>query len=53
MTSTKNQDFDPPLPVHMRPHGPDPPSPLWTSTCSRHENDEIHTALLKWLVGLQ
>ena len=32
-------------PVHMRPHGPDPP--LWTSTRSRHE---IHTALLKWLV---
>jgi len=24
MTSTKNQVFDPP-PVHMRPHGPDPP----------------------------
>src|SRR6218665_2993626 len=34
-------------PVHMRPHGPDPPPPLWTSTHGRHE---IHTALLKWLV---
>src|SRR6218665_570640 len=37
----------PPVPpIHMRPHGPDPP-PLWMSTHSRHE---IHTALLKWLV---
>src|SRR6218665_3345490 len=34
-------------PVHMRPHMPDPPPPLWTSTHGRHE---IHTALLKWLV---
>src|SRR6218665_321037 len=33
--------------VDMRPHGPDPPSPLWMSTHGRHE---IHTALLKWLV---
>src|SRR6218665_999571 len=32
----------------MRPHEQDPPtSPLWTSTCGRHE---IHTALLKRLV---
>jgi len=45
MTSTKNQVFDPPPPVHMHPHGPDPP--LWTSTRGRHE---IHTALLKRLV---
>ena len=34
-------------PVHTRPDGPDPPSPLWTSTRGRYE---IHTALLKWLV---
>jgi len=46
MTSTKNHVFDPPPPVHMRPHEPDP-LPLWTSTRSRHE---IHNALLKWLV---
>src|SRR6218665_989313 len=46
MKSTKNPVFDPPPPVHMRPHGPDPP-PLWTSTRGRHE---IHTALLKRLV---
>ena len=41
----KNRVFDPP--VHMRPHGPDPPPPLWTSTRGWHE---IHNALLKWLV---
>jgi len=38
MTSTKNQVFDPPPPVHMGRT----PSPLWTSTRGRHE---IHTAL--------
>ena len=42
----KNQVFDPLPPVHMRPHGPDPP-PLVDATRGRHE---IHTALLKWLV---
>src|SRR6218665_677895 len=47
MTSTKNQVFDPPPPVHMRPHGTDPLPLLWASTHGRHE---IHTALLKWLV---
>ena len=41
----KKSGFWPPPPVHMRPHGSDPP--LWTSTRGRHE---IHTALLKWLV---
>ena len=39
--------FIAPPPVHMRPHGPDPPPPMWTSTRGRHE---IHTALLKRLV---
>ena len=34
-------------PVHMRPHGPDPPTPLVDVHTRRHE---IHTALLKWLV---
>src|SRR6218665_2366727 len=43
----KNQVFDPPPPVHMGPHGPGPPPPLWTST---HGRQEIHTALLEWLV---
>src|SRR6218665_586912 len=43
--STKKSRFDPP--VHMRPHGPDPLLPLWTSTHGRHE---IHTTLLEWLV---
>src|SRR6218665_3671359 len=38
MTSTKNQIFGPPS-----PHA----SPLWTSTCGRHE---IHITLLKRLV---
>ena len=42
----KNRVFGP-LPVHMRSHEPDPPTPLWTSTCGRHE---IHIALLKQLV---
>ena len=44
----KNHVFDPPLPpVLMRPHGPDPLPPLWTS---KHGLHKIHTALLKWLV---
>jgi len=33
----------------VRPHKPDAPPPLWTSTCGRHE---IHVALLKQLVQL-
>src|SRR6218665_607739 len=47
MTSTKNKVFDPLPPVHRRPYGPDPLSPLWTSTRGRHE---IHIAFLKRLV---
>jgi len=43
MTSKKKIGILTPLPpVHMRPHGPDPPPSLWTSTRGRHE---IHTAL--------
>ena len=45
MTSTKNSRFWPPSPC---PHGLGPPHPLlWTSTRCQQE---IHTALLKWLV---
>jgi len=43
----ENRVFDPPSPVHMHPHEPDLPSPLWMSTCHRHE---IHIALQKQLV---
>jgi len=45
MTSTKNQVFEPHS-VHMRPHGPDPLTPLVDVPRGRHE---IHIALLKWL----
>ena len=46
MTYTKQSGFWPPSPpVHMRPHGPDPPP------CGRpHAVDMKYTALLKWLV---
>src|SRR6218665_4061913 len=47
MTSTKNRIFDPHLPLSTCFHLSQTPSPLWTSTCGRHE---IHIVLLKRLV---
>ena len=47
MTSTKNKVFDLLPTVHMGPHEPDPPSPLWTSTCGRHEI-ALFERLVQW-----